>query len=201
MERFDVFAQQNGLGTSPEEDAIPTTEPVNGHNDSNSATATPGAEGSPPTSSCSNKRQAESDFSRESTSKTPPPKKRKPDHDIDADALFAARLQAEENKLARPTRGSATRRTVPVKKKITKSKTAKKVKAEDDSDFESGQENGTKKEVNRSGGFHVSLRVLRRHSAIVLTFNKKPMTLSPALSALLGEVSVRFHYKITKYYI
>jgi upstream activation factor subunit UAF30 len=156
MERFDLFAQKNGVGAASEEDAVPTTEPVNGHDESNGTAATPGVEYSPPTSSYSNKRQAESDFSRESGSKTPPPKKRKPDHDIDADALFAARLQAEENKLARPTRGSATRKSAPVKKKTVKSKTAKKVKAEDDSDLESGSENGTKKEVNRSGGFHVS---------------------------------------------
>jgi hypothetical protein len=78
-----------------------------------------------------------------------------------------------------------------VTKKITKSKTAK-VKPEDDSDLELRQENGTK-DVNRSGGFQVNSQVLYRPCAIVLTFNKKPMTLSPVLSTLLGEVSVRFH--------
>jgi len=58
-------------------------------------------------------------------------------------------------------------------KKLTKSKISKKVKAEEDSDLESTSEAGTKKEINRSGGFH------------------KPLALSPALSNLLdGEVSL-----------
>lgn len=56
---------------------------------------------------------------------------------------------------ARPTRGASARRSAPVKKKA-KAKTSKKVKAEDDSDLDSGSE--TKKEVNRSGGFHVSFQ-------------------------------------------
>lgn len=75
---------------------------------------------------------------------------------MDADALYAARLQAEENLRARPTRGGIVRKSAPVKKKKspTKAKTSKKVKAEDDSDLEGSD--GEKKEVNRTGGFHVS---------------------------------------------
>jgi upstream activation factor subunit UAF30 len=163
MERFDLFAQRNGVGVHEEDDeeeVIPTTESVNGHDELNNGTAaTPGPEFSPPPpSSYSSKRNAESDFSRDSASKTPPAKKRKPEYDVDADAIYAARLQAEENKRARPTRGSSTRKAAPAKKKSAKSKTTRKIKAEDDSDLESASENGTTKEVNRSGGFHVSFR-------------------------------------------
>ncbi|KAB8076925.1 SWIB/MDM2 domain-containing protein [Aspergillus leporis] len=156
MERFDIFAENGGNGASPEA-ATSATPATNGHD-----SVTP-VESSSPRSSKSHKRQADSE-ERESN-KTPPAKKKKPDHDVDADALFAAKLQAEENMRARPTRGASTRKAQPAKKKVTKAKTSKKVKAEDDSDVESSSE---AKKVNRSGGFH------------------KPLTLSPALSALLG---------------
>ncbi|KAE8152407.1 SWIB-domain-containing protein [Aspergillus avenaceus] len=153
MERFDIFAENDGVGASPEA-AAPAT---NGH-----SSATPVEPSSPAQSSRSHKRQADSE--ERDSNNTPPAKKVKPEHDVDADALFAAKLQAEENMRARPTRGASTRKVQPVKKK-TKTKTSKKVKVEDDSDVESGTET---KKVNRSGGFH------------------KPLTLSPALSALLG---------------
>jgi upstream activation factor subunit UAF30 len=99
------------------------------------------------------KRQAGSEEASDLSGASPPPKKRKPDADVDADAEFAAKLQAEENLRARPTRGGSNRRAAPTKKK-SKAKTSKRVKAEDDSDIESGSD--TKKEVNRTGGFHVS---------------------------------------------
>ncbi|MCJ1389707.1 hypothetical protein MMC18_002564 [Xylographa bjoerkii] len=107
---------------------------------------------------------------------TPPPKKkRKAEPAMDADAMFAARLQAEENSRARPTRGGANRKSVTVKKKkkTPKKKTSDKVKAEDDSDLDGSGSGNEEKKVNRSGGFH------------------KPMTLSAPLSALLdGEVQL-----------
>ncbi|KAJ5386275.1 hypothetical protein N7509_008816 [Penicillium cosmopolitanum] len=118
-----------------------------------------------PPSSSPVKRQADSEEASDLSSASPPPKKRKPDTDVDADAEFAAKLQAEENLRARPTRGGGNRRAAPTKKK-SKAKTSKRVKAEDDSDIESGSD--TKKEVTRTGGFH------------------KPLNLSPALSSLLG---------------
>ncbi|KAA8643664.1 hypothetical protein EYZ11_003395 [Aspergillus tanneri] len=161
MERFDIFAEQGGLGASPEE---ATARSTNGHgNDQDSLT--PAEPSSPAQSSLSQKRQADSEERSDQSSKTPPAKKKKQDNDVDADAIFAAKLQAEENMRARTTRGSSTRRAPPTKKK-TKTKTSKKIKAEDDSDLESGSDSG--KKVNRSGGFH------------------KPLALSPALSALLG---------------
>lgn len=143
MERFDIFAGNNGV-QSPEE-----TTASNGHAHANTAAAVP----SPSPSSSPVKRQTHSEEASEPARASPPPKKRKPDTDVDADALFAAKLQAEENMRARPTRGASTRRAAPSKKK-SKAKTAKRVKAEDDSDVDSGSE--TKKEVNRTGGFHVS---------------------------------------------
>ena len=146
MQRFDIFASKNGVGAAPEEPAE-----SNGLKAADSASAVP----SPPPSVSPVKRQAESEEASEPSAASPPPKKRKPEvnADVDADALFAAKLQAEENMRARPTRGSNTRRAAPVKKR-SKAKTSKRVKAEDDSDIESGSD--TKKEVNRSGGFHVS---------------------------------------------
>lgn len=149
MQRFDLFMNKNNEPSTPSDDVIPSTETANGHGHSSHKQEkhiTP----PPSSSSPQRKREAESMASDETE-----PKKRRPDPDVDvdADAEFAAKLQAEENKRARPTRGSATRKTAPSKKK-SKSKTSKKVKAEDDSDLESTSE--TKKEVNRSGGFHVS---------------------------------------------
>jgi upstream activation factor subunit UAF30 len=144
MERFDRYAEQNGVGGSPDE-----TAPSNDHQrDGDSASAVP----SPPPSTSPVKRQASSEATSEPASASPPAKKHKPDTDTDADAAFAAKLQAEENSRARPTRGGNTRRAAPVKKR-SKAKTSKRVKAEDDSDIDSGEE--PKKEVNRNTGFHV----------------------------------------------
>ncbi|EAW08514.1 SWIB/MDM2 domain protein [Aspergillus clavatus NRRL 1] len=169
MERFDIFAARSGIGASSDA-ATSSTAPTNNGHVENYASVTPVEPSPPAPSSSPQKRQAESDEQSDTASKTPPAKKKKPDHDIDADAIYAAKLQAEENMRARPTRGASTRRAPPVKKKA-KAKTSKKVKAEDDSDLDSGSE--TKKEPNRSGGFH------------------KPLNLSPPLSALLdGEVTL-----------
>ncbi|OJJ39883.1 hypothetical protein ASPWEDRAFT_37749 [Aspergillus wentii DTO 134E9] len=170
MERFDIFAEQGGLA-SPEA-ASSTAPTTNGHEQSKNST-TPVDASSPAQDSSPQKRQADSEELSEPSNKTPPVKKRKQANvDVDADAVFAAKLQAEENMRARPTRGTNTRRAAPAKKKTTKTKTSKKVKTEDDSDLESGSE-GTKKEVNRTGAFH------------------KPLNLSPALSALLdGEATM-----------
>lgn len=152
MERFDVCAAQKGIQTASETPAT-SASTTNGHGKDHDS-VTPVEPSSPAQSSMSQKRQAESEEHSDTSSKTPPVKKQKPDNDIDADALFAAKLQAEENMRARQTRGASTRRSQPVKKKQpAKAKTSKKVKAEDDSDLESGSDSG--KKVNRSGGFHV----------------------------------------------
>lgn len=146
MERFDIFAEKKGIGAENGDEQDPDS-------------ATPVEPSSPSQSSTAQKRQADSIDSDDRSSKTPPPKKQKPKHDIDADALYAAKLQAEENMRARSTRGAGTRKGPPTKKKRTTTKTSKKVKAEDDSDIGSGSEAG--KKVNRSGGFHVCGAQLR----------------------------------------
>jgi upstream activation factor subunit UAF30 len=153
MERFDIFAAKGGIDVPSEPTAV-TPATTNGHK-KDPDSMTPADPSSPAQSSVSQKRQADSEDRSDLSSKTPPAKKPKPDHDVDADALYAAKLQAEENMRARPTRGASTRKAQPAvkKKKTTKAKTSKKVKAEDDSDLDSGSEEN--KKVNRSGGFHV----------------------------------------------
>ena len=92
---------------------------------------------------------------------TPPlKKKRKAVTTADEDAAFAARLQAEENSRARPTRGGANRKISTVKKKKAPKvrRTDGKVKPEDDSDIGSTSDVADKKV--RKGGFHV--RSLKR---------------------------------------
>ncbi len=86
---------------------------------------------------------------------SPPKKKIKTEPFLVADAIYAAKLQAEENSRARPTRGSARKTTIIKKKRSTKKKTREKVKAEDDSDIQISGSEATEKKVNRSGGFHV----------------------------------------------
>lgn len=81
------------------------------------------------------------------------PKKKRKRSPVDDDALFAAKLQAEENIRARPTRGGGPKKATPVKRKKTpKKKTADRVDAADDSEMDS---EAADKKVNRTGGFHV----------------------------------------------
>lgn len=153
MERFDKsVANRDGIGPSsgtPPSDGAGSNGHIDRPNDSQSVSL------SPPHSSSPRKRLVDSEDLPEDSSRIPN-KKRKSDNDVDSDALLAAKLQAEENMRARPTRRGASSRSQPNRRKA-KTKTASKVKAEDDSYPESGEE-GTKKEkeVNRSGGFHVS---------------------------------------------
>lgn len=149
MQRFDLYMskKEEEEASTPSEDAIPTTERVNGNGHySRTQETTPSSVSSP-----ARKREADSVLSEDMETK-----KRRPEYNVDADAEFAAKLQAEENKRARPTRGSTTRKAAPSKKKSKSKTTTKRVRAEDDSDLDSGSETGAKKEVNRSGGFHVS---------------------------------------------
>ncbi|EEH06419.1 SWIB/MDM2 domain-containing protein [Histoplasma capsulatum G186AR] len=149
MQRFDIFAEQS-------EKQAESTPAVNGHS-SNGQPDIPTIEPiSPALSTSPQKRTPEPESVSDSGDKSPPKKKRRSNL-VDADAIFAAKLQAEENLRARPTRGANSRKIAPVKKKkpATKSKTSKKVKAEDDSDLDA-QDSESKKEVTRTGGFHLS---------------------------------------------
>lgn len=104
----------------------------------------------PSPSSSPAKRDAHSETLSDVADTLPPKKKRK--NSIDADAAFAARLQAEEDSRARPTRGGASRKTAPVKKK-RKTKKKEKVTGSDDSDLEGDSEKPAK--PKRDTGFHV----------------------------------------------
>ncbi|KAK2867905.1 hypothetical protein FQN49_003360 [Arthroderma sp. PD_2] len=152
MERFDMFAERSNVVKAEPEPVVPSQPVANGC--------------SPP--SPPQKRSADPEGVPDIADSSPPPVKKRKDDAVDSDAAFAAKLQAEENLRARTTRGANSRKSgVTKKKRKNPSKTAKRVKASDDSDADgSGVEN--KKEVNRTGGFH------------------KPMALSPALSTLLG---------------
>ena len=170
MERFDIYAAINGVGASPEESVGSNT-----HNLTDSIPVVP----SPPPSSSPVKRHPDSEDASGPNATSSPPKKRKLNADVDADALYAARLQAEENMRARPTRAGNTRRAAPVKKK-TKAKTSKRVKADDDSDLGTGSE--TKKEVNRSGGFHV--RAIHNLSVFISNYRSETtQSFSPFICA------------------
>jgi upstream activation factor subunit UAF30 len=71
----------------------------------------------------------------------------------DADAAYAARLQAEENGRARSTRGGGAKRKPMIKKEKKKRKSQNRVGSDDDSDAEGSPKKG----VNRNSGFHVNL--------------------------------------------
>ena len=146
MERFDIFnARMNEPSAPVESVEVPHPPlPTNGHYDSPA---------SMPDAATPQKRSAESDDISDIASGSPRKKKRKPS--MDADALYAAKLQAEEDKLARPTRGSNSRKnTLAKKKKTPKKKTSVRIKASDDSDIEDS-ESGEKKPPKNTG-FHVS---------------------------------------------
>jgi hypothetical protein len=167
MERFDIInAKRNAEANASTTNG---SEPVvNGHMSdtpvkSIERPSTPPASPSP--SSPIKKRFVDGDGLPDGVT-SPPKKKRKPE--ADADAVLAARLQAEENLRARPTRGGNARKVAPIKKKKTptKVKTSKKIRAEDDSDIgESGEEDKEEKKVNRNTGFHVS------QSCVIMAFS------------------------------
>ncbi|KAL6250435.1 hypothetical protein RBB50_002737 [Rhinocladiella similis] len=154
-ERFDVIStKENGDST-----VVPSVEPVE------PAQKTNGVHIESPSASPA-KREAKSESHSTILDSPPPKKKRKTS--LDADAAYAARLQAEEDARARPTRGGASRKTAPVKKRKKKAK-KERVTGSDDSDLED-EENPKPK---RNTGFH------------------KPLNLSSALSSLLdGETQL-----------
>lgn len=89
------------------------------------------------------------------------PKKKRKLETVDEDARLAAKLQALENQNARATRGGGPR-AAPIKKKRSPIKKSKDfINADEDSDVDSELGSDKKRKVNRSGGFHVSLNVLR----------------------------------------
>jgi chromatin remodeling complex protein RSC6 len=127
----------------------------------------------PPTTADSLITNGASDVGETEQSATPEPSRKKVKRSSsaeDADARLAAQLQAQENSLARgrKTRGGDK----PTKKKAApRKKSAKKVKADDDSDLEPADgETGKKRKAG--GGF------------------QKPFNLSETLSELVGETQL-----------
>ncbi|KAM0303926.1 hypothetical protein ACHAPM_003502 [Fusarium culmorum] len=127
----------------------------------------------PPTTSDSLAANGTSDVGETEQSATPEPSRKKVKRSSsaeEADARLAAQLQAQENSLARgrKTRGGDK----PTKKKAApRKKSAKKVKADDDSDLEPADgETGKKRKAG--GGF------------------QKPFNLSETLSELVGETQL-----------
>lgn len=138
-ERFDVInAKENGEAT-----VVPSVEPTEPTPKTNGAHAlTSNSASSSPT-----KREPKSE-SVSDVVDAPPKKKRKAS--IDADAVYAARLQAEEDARARPTRGGTSRKAGPVKKKKKAKK--EKVTGSDDSDI---VDEDKPQKPKRETGFHV----------------------------------------------
>lgn len=107
------------------------------------------------------KREAGSEDLSELEEAAPPKKKAKkakPGKDEDDDAVYAAKLQAQLNNSARPTRGGGAKpvKATP-KKKAPKKKSSAKISAADDSDIGSGGED--EKKTERGGAFNVGARL------------------------------------------
>ena len=136
-DRFDYASRQvpatNGHSASVKTEPTP----------SNSASISPGI----PTPSSVSKAESEAE-----EEERPKKKVKRAAKELD-DAQLAAKLQAQENLKARPTRGGATKKSAH-RKKAPRKKSEKKVNAADDSDIEV-DEDGNVKEKPKKGGFHV----------------------------------------------
>ncbi|KAH0836262.1 hypothetical protein AYO21_10216 [Fonsecaea monophora] len=166
-ERFDLINEKRN-GETTVIPSVETAEVVEPFAQTNGVHHSSAQSSSSPT-----KREAESEDVSDVIDAQPPKKKQK--SVIDADAAYAARLQAEEDKLARPTRGGGSRKTAPVKKKKRSKKD--RVTGSDDSDID-GEER--KQKPKRDTGFH------------------KPLNLSQALSNLFDGATQLSRPETTK---
>lgn len=187
MARFDKFmAEKNAVA------------PTNGHTEAVKAESSESPEttqqlSARPSKSHSKRETDDDDDLSDLPSEPSPKKKRKVEHFVDEDAAFAAKLQAEENSRARPTRGGVNKKgaLMKKKKKTPKKKTSAKVKTEDDSDVDDSGSGSAEKKVNRSGGFHVRLKTTFEAFGMLLKQQQKPYTLSTPLSIMLdGEIQL-----------
>lgn len=164
MERFDKFnAQRSGTtsggGSSNSEPAEP--KPAKTTQTNGTIKKEPAATVKKETNGASKKRASPTPDSDElsSLADTPPPKKRakiEGKSNEESDAAYAKRLQAELNRLnVRSTRGGGSAKRKPVVKKARKKKSKDRVGSDDDSDAKDMY--GEKKEVKRTGGFHVCI--------------------------------------------
>lgn len=152
LERFDIFnARQQPEQEKVQEESraakptslVPTT---NGYHAPPSKSPTP-SKTSPV------KREASVEPGSEMMDQSPKKKKKSKEPSVDADAAYAARLQAEEDKRTRPTRGGHSRKAAPVKKKTPKKKTAARIRGSDESDVESS----SVEKKPKNTGFNVSI--------------------------------------------
>ena len=190
MKRFDVF-NSNNQEPAPT-NIVPTTET------SPPAPATNGASASPKpkkeTNGTSKNRSSptpdDDDDALSSAADSPPPSKRTKieKSQAESDAEYARRLQAELNRVTgRSTRGGgATTKRKPAAKQQRKKKSKARVGSDDDSDAEGGE----KKEVKRTGGFHVCPPQLSADWRMTTNIFQKPLALSAQLSALLNETQL-----------
>lgn len=154
MERFDRASGKQEEAVPVVTARDPSPQPV--------ATVNGGLNGKlvlPPPSAVIKRKSSEDEDDLSSFVDEPSPKKvkkSKPRSEVESDEMLAARLQAELNQSARATRGGGvTKRKTPAKKdRKPKKKSAAKVRAEDDSELDSGD--GEKPEREKKGGFHVS---------------------------------------------
>ena len=177
MERFDLYcAQLNGTSATAHSINAIDSKPSS---DGNSKLSAPASSTTPREP----KREVQSEEISDFVDGAPPKKKRKPS--LDEDAIYAARLQAEEDKMARPTRGGSNRKSALAKKKKSpKKKAAARIKAEDDSEVDDS-ETSEKKPIKNTG-FHV--RQLFSISWSDTDSGQKPLILSAPLSDLFhGE--------------
>jgi upstream activation factor subunit UAF30 len=151
MARFDKFNAAQSGATVATTDSAPTP-PTNG----TSPSTTPVKR---EVNGTSKKRPSptpdeDDDDALSSVADTPPPKRKKIEKSqAETDAEYAKRLQAELNRVTgRLTRGGgAGAKRKPVVKKQRKKKSKAHVGSDDDSDAGSQE----KREVKRTGGFHV----------------------------------------------
>jgi hypothetical protein len=183
MERFDKAQASSSAAALPPSSApsTPAVKPqTNGHAP-NSASSSPEKKVKQEPIKKEPKVKSETpasspDSDSELDDVSPPKKKRKVNKE-DADAKLAAKLQAQENRSARATRGGGKERKVKVKKekRTPKKKSEKKIKADDDSEVELGSDGEVKEKVKK-GGFHklyylsAPLAELVGESAVCLTF-------------------------------
>ncbi len=148
MARFDKFmAEKNSAPQTNGHTSRVKSEPSESPENMTKASASP----APKTKT---KHESDDDDLSDAPTEPSPKKKRKVKKFVDEDAAFAAKLQAEENTRARPTRNGANKK-IAVKKSRPKKKTAAKVKNEDDSDIGDSGSGAAEKNINRSGAFHV----------------------------------------------
>ena len=156
--RFDDFnSRQNSAPLSTDESPVREVQKTKVKREAAEAVQ----QASPPTSGTRNEEDDDDDMHDMSDvvkSEVKAPKRKIKHEPIDADARYAARLQAEEDSRVRATRGAPMRKNGVARKRkmqMVRKRSSKMIRG-DASDVESGSGIEPKKEVKRTGAFHVS---------------------------------------------